>query len=239
MSHVWMSRVLHMYKACPTRIGEYHIFIIVVVIPVVYICIYTHICIYICICIYIYIHIYTYIHIYVYIYVHILHHCRFDSCCHHYVFRCFSSPWWIFVNSAWDAGPQGGEDAKIAWVCRSLSAKEPLIVGLSWGIWPIKIRHPMGLWHPVWMFVIYSWFFVIGEEEQRHNICVVARLHNHAYICDFFIIPRILNISVFFMILHDTVEKSNDTHIHTALWQINVKEQRAILILTIWGGLGV
>jgi len=33
--------------------------------------------------------------------------------------------------------------------CRSLSAKEPLIIGLFCGKWPIKVRHPMGLRHPV------------------------------------------------------------------------------------------
>jgi len=29
--------------------------------------------------------------------------------------------------------------------CRSLSAKEPIIIGLFCGKWPIKIRYPMGL----------------------------------------------------------------------------------------------
>jgi len=43
---------------------------------------------------------------------------------------------------------QGGEDAFDASSSRSLSAKEPLIVGLVGGKFPIKIRHPMGLCHP-------------------------------------------------------------------------------------------
>ena len=33
--------------------------------------------------------------------------------------------------------------------CRSFFAKEPLIIVLLCGKWPIKIRHPMGLVHPV------------------------------------------------------------------------------------------
>ena len=32
---------------------------------------------------------------------------------------------------------------------RSFSVKEPLIIGLFWGKWPIKIKHPLGLRHPV------------------------------------------------------------------------------------------
>ena len=36
--------------------------------------------------------------------------------------------------------------------CRSLFAKEPLIIGLFCGKWPVKIRHPMGLCHPVGPF---------------------------------------------------------------------------------------
>jgi len=40
-------------------------------------------------------------------------------------------------------------------------AKEPLIIGLFCGIWPMKIRHPMGLRHPVlWLFWLISlWLF--------------------------------------------------------------------------------
>jgi len=33
--------------------------------------------------------------------------------------------------------------------CKSLSKKEPLIIGLFCGEWHMKIRHPMGLRHPV------------------------------------------------------------------------------------------
>ena len=44
---------------------------------------------------------------------------------------------------------QCGEDAEDALSCRSLSAKEPSIVGLFYRIWPVKIRHPVHLRHPV------------------------------------------------------------------------------------------
>ena len=40
-----------------------------------------------------------------------------------------------------------GEDAWDASNCKSLSAKEPLIVGLFCGKRPMKMRHPMGLCH--------------------------------------------------------------------------------------------
>ena len=46
---------------------------------------------------------------------------------------------------------QDGEDPYDAWSCRSFSAKEPLIIGLFCGKWPVKIRHPMGLRHPVYV----------------------------------------------------------------------------------------
>jgi len=44
---------------------------------------------------------------------------------------------------------QGGEGASNALSCRSLFAKEPLILGLFCGKRPPEIRHPVGLRHPV------------------------------------------------------------------------------------------
>jgi len=46
-------------------------------------------------------------------------------------------------------GLKGGEDPEDALSCRSFLAKEPLLIGLFCGKWPIKIRHPMTLRHPV------------------------------------------------------------------------------------------
>ena len=39
---------------------------------------------------------------------------------------------------------ESGPDAYDAFNCRSLFAKEPLVIGLFCGDWPIKIRHMMG-----------------------------------------------------------------------------------------------
>jgi len=39
--------------------------------------------------------------------------------------------------------------AKMHRICRSLSAKEPLIIGLFYRKWPITTRHPMHSHHPV------------------------------------------------------------------------------------------
>jgi len=44
---------------------------------------------------------------------------------------------------------QGGGNAWDALSCRSLSGKEPLIIGLFYGKRPIKIRHPTRHRHPV------------------------------------------------------------------------------------------
>jgi len=44
---------------------------------------------------------------------------------------------------------QGGEDSQDALSCRLFFAKEPLIIGLFCGKWPMKIRHLMTLRHPV------------------------------------------------------------------------------------------
>jgi len=50
---------------------------------------------------------------------------------------------------AWPLMIQGGEDLQDTWGCRSIFAKEPPIIWLFCGKWPLKIRHPMGLRHPV------------------------------------------------------------------------------------------
>jgi len=44
---------------------------------------------------------------------------------------------------------QGGKNAQNAFCRRSLSVKEPRIIGLFCGKWSVKIRHPMHLRHPV------------------------------------------------------------------------------------------
>ena len=76
-----------------------------------------------------------------------------DSWAHNLAWRCPDS-WWrpliwhlyIVINMS----TQGGEDPQDDLSCRSFFAKEPIIIGLFCGQWPMKIRHPMGLRHPVW-----------------------------------------------------------------------------------------
>jgi len=46
-------------------------------------------------------------------------------------------------STRYDCWIQGGQDPQDALSCMSFSAKEPIIVQLFCGKWPIKIRHPM------------------------------------------------------------------------------------------------
>jgi len=71
---------------------------------------------------------------------------------------------------------QGGEDSEDALSCKSIFAKEPLIIGLFCGTWPIKIRHPMTPRHPVW---IYVWLLHIGGSII---ICVTWFLRHDSFI---------------------------------------------------------
>jgi len=58
----------------------------------------------------------------------------------------------LILSICWTLMIQDGEDAVDALRCRSLSAKEPLIVRLFCGKWPIKIRHPVRLRHPLYVY---------------------------------------------------------------------------------------
>ena len=51
-------------------------------------------------------------------------------------------------------GVHGGEDVQDGFSCRSLFAKEPLIIGPVCGRRPIKIWHPMGLCNRVVWYLI-------------------------------------------------------------------------------------
>jgi len=57
---------------------------------------------------------------------------------------------------------QGGEDSEDVLSCRSFFAKEPLIIGLFCGKWPMRIRHPMTLRHPV-----------SSDHTETHMTCFV------------------------------------------------------------------
>ena len=61
---------------------------------------------------------------------------------------------------------QGGEDAEDALSRRSLSAKEPLIVGLFCGISSLNMRHPMRLRHPVLHTFLYIYKYIYIHMES-------------------------------------------------------------------------
>jgi len=70
---------------------------------------------------------------------------------------------------------QGGEDPYGALRCRSFIAKEPQIIGLFCGKRPVKIRHPMGLRHPVRSITHVSW---VGRKDRR-----MRRLNSYVMFC--------------------------------------------------------
>ena len=64
---------------------------------------------------------------------------------------------------------QGSEDSQDALSCRLFSAKEPLILGLFYGKRPVKIRHFMGLRHPIRCnAMMHVWPVLVCI----HHICV-------------------------------------------------------------------
>jgi len=65
---------------------------------------------------------------------------------------------------------ESGEDAEEASSCRSLSSKEPLIVGLFCGKRPTQMRHFMGLRHPVALHEKYC--RRVCESTASCNTCV-------------------------------------------------------------------
>jgi len=82
---------------------------------------------------------------------------------------------------------QGGEDAYDALSHKSLSAKETLIIRLFCGKWPVEIRHPTHLRHPV-VDVLYDSFVRVTwliYGTWRVHMCNVIRwyLWYDAFIC--------------------------------------------------------
>jgi len=69
------------------------------------------------------------------------------ACKHNYI--CMGESYHIYTWVDISYIIQRSEDPFDASSCRSFPAKEPLIIGLFCGKWPIKIRHPMGLRHLV------------------------------------------------------------------------------------------
>jgi len=78
---------------------------------------------------------------------------------------------------------QGGEDTLDVLSCRSFSAKEPLVIGLFGGKWPLKIRHPKGLRHPVPQTLTWRRF---GKGyiwiQESITWCKISRIDIYIYI---------------------------------------------------------
>jgi len=72
---------------------------------------------------------------------------------------------------------------------QAISRKEPLIIVVFCGKWPMKIRHPMGLRHPVWEFFIpFCLRNFFGEssfefEIGKHGVLVCVRAHMRVCLC--------------------------------------------------------
>jgi len=76
---------------------------------------------------------------------------------------------------------QGGEDPWVALSCRSFFAKEPLTIGLVCRKWPVKIRHPVGLRHPVCASRLWLvWHYIY---EHANASCKHTSQHVYALAC--------------------------------------------------------
>ena len=66
---------------------------------------------------------------------------------------------------------------KVPYLCRSFSAKDPLILGLFRGIWPTKMRHIMGLRHPVSVYIYMSHTYITPYtlHDTMHDIFACAQ----------------------------------------------------------------
>jgi len=79
---------------------------------------------------------------------------------------------------------KGGEDPEDALKCRSFSAKKPQIIGLFCGKRPMRIRHPMGLRHPVTSFKpdLTTPTQTQEDERERKSVCESEReSQSHLY----------------------------------------------------------
>ena len=128
----------------------------------------TYICPQVCIYSYIYTYIYTYMHTYTYIYTHSYAHTlciRLDRCCTGcqrpttylvglcLIFRKRATNYRALLRkmtckdkASYDSTPHCTCVPPLTCTC---FAKEPLIIGLFCGKWPMKIRNLMTLRHPV------------------------------------------------------------------------------------------
>ena len=83
---------------------------------------------------------------------------------------------------------QGGEDSSDALSCKSFFVKEPLIIGLFCGEWPMKIRDPTTLRHPVNADHNISAVLMFDTHETEVRVCVCVWIHMNqsevrVYVC--------------------------------------------------------
>jgi len=96
---------------------------------------------------------------------------------------------------------QGGEDSQDARSRRSFSAKEPLLVWLFCGKWPVKIRRPMSLRHPV-SHVYSSGLIVVLMIAPHTRMSYLneawheyERVMSHEYCCSLSVVLMIEGVS--------------------------------------------
>jgi len=130
--------------------------------------------------VYVNIYVCTYIYI-VYEYIHISMHvrgiwryCKRRSCSLRVDYVLFCPYLWqmrhVYVGTT-NLEIQGGEDLYDSLSCKSFSAEEPLIVGLFCGKWPITIRHPVGLRHPVLPCI---WEYMYGVATISRLLTIIG-----------------------------------------------------------------
>ena len=120
----------------------------------------------------------------------------FNICIFHHIYICIIClstqvipTYWVvyaYISYVWYAYISYRVAKTHALSCRSFFAKEPLIIGLICGKWPIKIRHPMGLGHPVYVYTSYANMYVIRVCTQFTYItkCSTKIMYeNYVHIC--------------------------------------------------------
>jgi len=91
--------------------------------------------------------------------------------------------WMTFLSHEYEPVKHMSHTCRVAkthrmpWVAGYFSQKETLIIGLFCGRWPIKIRHPMVLRHPVWVPCLSHGYEPSAWE--RGYMCT----YMHVYIC--------------------------------------------------------
>ena len=117
---------------------------------------------------------------------------------------------------------QGGEDAYNALSRRSLFAKEPLMIGLFYGKWPIKMKHPMGLRHPVasWLLrIVNSSIAAVCESRS----CTHTYTHTYQ--------PYIYTHTHIHIHIYPLTQHTTRTHAHTDTHAQNMRPLQSLRYL--------